>query len=558
MTSNNLILTPIGYRPAWQLQPGDVVIGRDGVENTINSIEAVNATDAGWVPAGQEFDWFLVNGHFRIFRAQSIFMGDNVTHGYLLQPGDTIFDKDGAPEVITTVEQINTSYTWYRLDLTGDRSFVMDGVLHHNASRFLVTGGSGTWGNTNNWSATDGGGSGASAPINGDAVQFTTSSGAANMDTTGANRACTSLVQSGTWSGTFTVSTQLTMAGALTITRNVAGSSTIVITASATITNNGKTIPNLTLQGASQTYTWADAPTITGTLTYNGTGTLVNSGAFTCTVGNFTTLQSFTLSGNISCSGTATNTNNNTFNGSFTITTVNLTMNGQMLSGTGSPAISLSGGGTWSGNSNLQVATTNNGALTLGSAVNLGGTFTHASSTVTAAGGGTTMTIGSAAATITCNSTGFCSGTLIIEIQQALTFNGTQGASWTRMTYSNGTNRTVTLTQGNTYTCTGTANVIGSASSGQLTIASSSATLQVVLNFSGASAVFMGKTTATRIDSSGGGKAFIGAGTLTTTTNWAQLADTDLALNNPATSAKPFTTFPAQSVFSSVIKSSTN
>jgi len=111
------------------------------------------------------------------------------------------------------------------------------------ASRYLVAGGTGNWNSNTNWSATDGGGSGASFPVAGDDVFFTSSSGNANVAVNVAS-AAQSLIISGTYAGTLAMNNTLTVSGSVTLVPTLifAGTSALIINATGAITTNGKTI----------------------------------------------------------------------------------------------------------------------------------------------------------------------------------------------------------------------------------------------------------------------------------------------------------------------------
>lgn len=528
-----LILTPTGEKPIWLIQVGDEVIGRDGVINVVTEVKKIDNTTPGWLPDESTCDTYLINNRYRLHQAQSVYLNGNVSHGYLIQPGDMMYNADGSEFTVTSAQKLDTNYTWYRFEITGDHSYIMDGILVHNASRFWRGADAGNWNVNGNWSATDGGGTGASFPVNGDAVSSTSTSSNGRITVNTAS-ACTSYIQSGGYTGGLIMNASLTMAGTITIISGttITGTSDIINNVTSTITTAGITISGgLQLKGASQTYTWADAPTITGTLTFGGTGTIVMSGAYTLTCGTFAINQSFTLSGNVSCSGTTTSTNTNTFNGSFNIDTKSLTNNSDILAGTGSPTISFSGGGTWSSNNSatsVAVPITNNGNLTLGTNVCMGNTtFTHASGTITAAGGGTTWSNKTGASTITINNTGFISGTCTLNVNQNYTFNGTAGFTLTAFSFTAGSSRTISLLQTNNYTVTGTTSNVVGTSGAILTITSSSASLQVVLNFTSGYPAYLATCTGTRINSNGGSKVYVATGILTTTNNWKVIDYTD-------------------------------
>lgn len=180
------VLTPTGYRDIVDLAVGGEVSAFDidtgaPIINLIESIEPIDAAE--WSRAypidTPPFASYLVNGEFILFGNQSIWTSPTtVKHASLLQVGDTIYDDANGDLVITSFEETGPQGVWYRLVISGDHSFISDGLTLHNASRFWV-GGTGTWDNvaTTNWSATSGGASGSSPPVAGDDATFNGSSG---------------------------------------------------------------------------------------------------------------------------------------------------------------------------------------------------------------------------------------------------------------------------------------------------------------------------------------------------------------------------------------------
>lgn len=346
------------------------------------------------------------------------------------------------------------------------------------AARFLVGGGDGNWNSTNNWSASSGGGSGASFPINGDTVTLDTASGATNI-TVNVASACTSIVASGTYTGTVTFNNTLTSAGTVTFIAgmSIAGTSDLICNTTATLTSGGKTLTGgLQLKGTSQVYTLGDNWTINGTLTLSGT--------------------------------TAITITSNTINvgGSLTETTAT----------SGTANIVMNGTGTWSGANFLGNNLTFNtaGTITISGSVGTGGTFTFTSGTVISTGSTWTNT----GATFTINNSGFNVNNF--RTISNLNINGTNGFTINGNLTVDPV-RTLTLLAGNTYTIasTGKLTAIGTLASA-VSIVSSSGVTQAILTLSQGATQDVSFVTATRIDSSLGQTIWDYKGTLTTATNW--------------------------------------
>lgn len=158
------------------------------------------------------------------------------------------------------------------------------------AARFLVTGGTGNWNSTTNWSATSGGASGASFPVAGDDVTLDALSAAAPL-TVNVASACATIVCTG-YTGTLTVTNVLTLTSTVTLapTMTVAGAGTIAMTGAATLTTGGVTIGCALSMTGTVTYTLVDSFTVSGLLTLGATSaTTTFTGAFTISAaGGFT------------------------------------------------------------------------------------------------------------------------------------------------------------------------------------------------------------------------------------------------------------------------------
>lgn len=172
------------------------------------------------------------------------------------------------------------------------------------ANRYAVA--TGNWNATSTWSDSDGGAPGASAPVNGDNVYLTATSGAITV-TCSAAAACTTLICTG-FTGTLAMSNYgVTVYGDCTIPSGmtITWSSTtpLEIVAAATVTGGTATGPQLTLSG-------------TGAVTLNSAGT---DWAGVKVVGGSKTV---TLASDLSCTilNASENYGNTTFAGAYNIT----------------------------------------------------------------------------------------------------------------------------------------------------------------------------------------------------------------------------------------------
>lgn len=253
------ILTPTGYKPIEEIQVGDDVLAFDMVSGEVltNVVEEKTLWDLE-NPDSQNFtgNFYRINDTWDLYEEQSIWRNDNqVVHIRELEIGDVVFDGNDQEFTITSIEPV-TRPNWYRFEISGDHSYIVDNLTLHNASRFWV-GGTGTWDNvtTTKWAATSGGAGGQSVPGSADTV---TLNGASGGGTVTLNYAPTiTSITGGAHTGTFdTGNNNMTMSGGFswtgTATRTLTlGTSTITITGSASWDITVST--NLTFNGASST-----------------------------------------------------------------------------------------------------------------------------------------------------------------------------------------------------------------------------------------------------------------------------------------------------------------
>jgi hypothetical protein len=154
------------------------------------------------------------------------------------------------------------------------------------ADRYWVSGGTGNYNSTTNWSDTSGGASGASVPTASDAVFFDSNSGAGTAIINVASLAL-SLNTTG-FNGTLRFNSNLTVSGDVTIGvstnfSNTSGTPTLTVDNDSNLTSNGVTFPyRLALGGAGVTHTLIDNWTV-GNLLFNtsgGVGRTINGNKF--------------------------------------------------------------------------------------------------------------------------------------------------------------------------------------------------------------------------------------------------------------------------------------
>lgn len=320
------------------------------------------------------------------------------------------------------------------------------------AARFFVNGGvDNNWSTIGNWSLTSGGTGGEAVPTASDDVAFDSNSPNCTVNTS--NRVCKTLNFTG-YTGTITMTMGITVSGSVTLVSAmaIAGTGFLAVNATGTLTSNAVAWPNaLNIGGTSQTYTLADAWTVTGLITANGTTATTVAGTFSITAnGGFTsTVASFILStGTLILGGGTWNSNGVVFTGNVTFAG-NVTVSGNVSWRTGTMLYSS-------------------------------GTITTTSSTLTMTAAGTLNTNG----IIWNNFT--ASGTITITLSSDLTLTGTLTLGTTTLTttingaFNINAKGNVTLS-GSTAIIAGTATIIMNGTSNQ-TLSTPSST-QIKTNF---------------------------------------------------------------------------
>jgi len=184
------VLTPTGYREVSTLSAGDEVSyfdaesGAPGVNHT-ESVQWVDADEWSRWHANSTlppFVFYKINGTWTLNSEQSIWRnGTNVCHAKHLVVGDEIYDDADQPVTITSIEEVEAD-GWYRFDIDGDHSYIIDGLSVHNASRFWVGGtGNADGSTTTHIASSSGGAGGQSYPGSSDTLTFDGSSGAGTV-----------------------------------------------------------------------------------------------------------------------------------------------------------------------------------------------------------------------------------------------------------------------------------------------------------------------------------------------------------------------------------------
>ncbi|MDO8529971.1 MAG: hypothetical protein Q7S10_00980, partial [bacterium] len=336
------ILTPSGYKSVAEVKPGDQVVGYDleqgkTVINTVENAQSDTPEKHNYFLQDEKgnntdqyvqvpFVYYLVNGQYKLYKNQSLWASDRVVHAFELTVGDVIYDSGGKEVTIEKVEPITAENLWINFDISGNHSYIIDGIIMHNASRYWVGGGSSAnWnatGNTN-WGSASNTQDNASVPASTDDVFFDGVGTGASNSTLSADITIRSLNMTG-YTNTLTHNSAVTLsigdatAGAsnnalifdsLTYTLGSATTSAISFVSTSTtqqnVNFNSKTAGNVTFNGVAGTWkltgTFNTGSTATVTLT-NGTfdtdGQIVSIGLFSSsnsntrvlTLGGLTTL----------------------------------------------------------------------------------------------------------------------------------------------------------------------------------------------------------------------------------------------------------------------------
>ena len=498
------IKTPTGYKDLSTIQVGDKVCAFDDAINIVEAIDLWTAETNDYENQG-DFIYYLINGVYKFYKNQSIYVNDVINHVFMLQVGDIIYDENDKDVVITSIKELTDEEEWYRLTISGDHTYIVDNIILHNASRYWVGGGSSVnWnatGNTN-WAALSGGAGNQSVPTSTDDVFFDTGSSNKNATFTGLPGPPANTILSfrkyPEYTGTITRSATLIVAGNFTDNPASAWSGTtngLTISAASTMDSGGQT------WGAPLTFTTSATKTLVG----NWSVTL-----FTCSgvagVLNKTTSETLTCTSGIAMS----------------------------VSLTGDSGVILTGG-TWTGGLSFACASLTiagniaitNGTIGATTLTYSSGTVTH-TGTLTCTTSCTLNTAGITWSNITISGSGTRTITSLLTITGTLTlaavtfsFAGTAGFTCGTLTGGgSGLAAIVTLVEGITYTVT-SALIINSTRIGLIqTITSSSgaggtkailtlnpgATCNVLSNF-------------TRIDASAGKTISTFNGTVTDSSN---------------------------------------
>lgn len=504
------ILTPDGYKNIEDVIIGDLVVAYDmntgvRIRNVVlDKVKFYPGMDDGFDSNHGPFTFYLVNGLYKFFKNQSVWINDGqVVHAKYLVEGDILYDGLDTPFPITSIEEINTETEWWKLTISGDHTYIADGITLHNASRFWVGGGaSSSWTVTGptNWAATSGGAGNQTVPTSTDDVTF---DGAGASGNTNGNLSSTltilSLTYTAGYTATSTLNAVLTVAG--NITDNTAhtwsGSSNLAISASSTVNSGGKTFPNgLTLSNTITITLSTNNWVISGTIAPGGATTINKTASETISVGGYNASNTCGGTAKIIMTGGTWTSNASTLSNNVDLQG-NITIGANCYYGTNTLKY-VSGTITYSNNFNIRSSCT----------LDLAGTTV----------GGIDLPTGPL--TVTLASLLTVSGSMTIFTGVNCTFAGTFGFSvgTLSVTSSGNTVNTQTFANGVTYTITSSLSVFSGRASAVPVFTSDHASIKAIITVSpGASTKCM--LSFTRIDASGGRPIKTWKGTVTTCFN---------------------------------------
>lgn len=497
------ILTPSGYKSLSAMTIGDDVIAYDINTGDVILNQLLDVEEWTQSNDGSDFDWYLINGTYKLYKDQSIWVDMQVKHTYELVTGQTIYNDLDGDILITDIYQITPEEKWYRLHISNDHSYIADGITLHNATRTISNAG----GNYNTGSTWVEG----SVPTSADDVVATATSGNLTVNAASAAKSADFTNYTGTLtmntSQTWTVQNDFKLVSGMTVT----GTGTLAINNTSTITSAGKTwTGNLTIGTSTATFTvtLADNLTVVGAFTSSVAGAKTMNGNRLYAQGNIGFSTTATIGGTtvLEISGNATQTITGTYmalptvinksGGSLTIGswtfygssldyiagTVNITSGTtlQFLVAAGSSqVINTTSAITWQ-NVTMGANVGGSGTLTFTSAFNIAGTWTSFSTgifningcsfistiptmNIPATSGAITYSLDapitvSGTLTVTGTNGGSLSGTSTIYLQGNLALSGSGGIAGAGTLEMNGTSKTITSTAGATLSCNFTIN----------------------------------------------------------------------------------------------------
>jgi hypothetical protein len=370
-----------------------------------------------------------------------------------------------------------------------------------------VSNAGGNWNATTTWA-------GGIVPTTGDDINFTATSGNLSVNVATANLIGINFTN---YVGTITFLGNITTSGVLNLGTGgytQLGASGIVLNGATTITSGGVTWSRpLTFGGASVTYTLVGNLTVTGLITFQGSGTTtftnnilnINGGLTQTTTGIYAGTTAFVFGG----TGTWSNSGGGAIRNNTTINTAGtLTISGSNI------------------NYNTGIFT-----YTAGTVITTGSTLNIAASTTFNTAGMSWNNIAITTGTLTLNNLFSVSGTMTLSISTV--FAGTAGFSVATLIAS-GTGLTHQLVSTVTYTINTSFTCTTATSASRVLFRSTTPGSQAILTVQPGVTIDLGFVNATDINSSLGRPIYSYKGVFSNTLNWG-LLPTDNTRSNRST-----------------------
>ncbi len=285
------VLTKQGYKDVRLCSPGDSVLAYNiftGARfyNAIQQIDTVHPvsviTDSiNGVPVWSDIKFYTINNKYCFYADQSIWANIGVRLIRELNIGDTIYDDSNKEVIITSLTSALIPGIWYRFQISGDHSFILNGITLHNASKYWQ--GTNTWATSTCWYTDTTFSANTTVPTSSDNVYFTHAAGISTC-TISALATCLNIDCHG-WAGTITGTSTLMVYGNIYLNGTFSLTGAIDLSNSsgtATINTNGKSIYSLCRYTAGGTTYMLDAFTVSPT--FKLTAGTFNVNGMTCTI----------------------------------------------------------------------------------------------------------------------------------------------------------------------------------------------------------------------------------------------------------------------------------
>lgn len=370
------ILTTLGYRNITDVSIGDDLVAYEVSTDrliTNNLLEKVLFPNYPEFEENHgEFTYYVINGLYKLYKNQSIWRNlSEVVHASELNIGDVIYDDMNNDIIISSIDT-EVLNEWWKLTVSGDHSYIADGLTLHNASRYWVGGGSTvTWVATasTNWASTSGGSNNATVPTSTDDVIFDGIGASANgVSNISSGQSVLSYTVTSGYTGSTNFNAQLTVSGNVSLGANmgIGGVQALIVNATGSMTSNGRVWPNaLTLTGAFRR-TFIDDWVVFGNLSSQGSlsggktitlmanlsGTSVaDSNPCTFSMGGTGSISTINANNTFNTNSIVINTNGTiTFGAAFSTANSSLTYISGTVSNAPGATFFLGGSGTFSTN----------------------------------------------------------------------------------------------------------------------------------------------------------------------------------------------------------------